>query len=108
MPVYTSRDFTVGADASADRWERSRPRLRRGGLVGASSQEVDGMAWEIDERMDGCSVWAGRDEKGRRVWKVTTNVLDIPVEPVGAGLYSRAVALEVYRADHPETPAAQA
>lgn len=66
------------------------------------------MAWEIDERMDGCTMWCGRDEKGRRIWKVTTNVLDIPVEPVGAGLYSRKVALEAYRADHPETPAAQA
>lgn len=66
-------------------------------------------AWEIDERMDGCTVWAGRDEKGVRVWKVTTNAGEVPVEPLGTTrLYSRKVALEVYRADHPETPAAQA
>lgn len=63
------------------------------------------MAWEIDERLDGCTVWAGRDEKGRRVWKVTTNALGMPVEPLaGTRLYSRAAALEVYRADHPATP----
>ena len=64
------------------------------------------MAWEIDERLSGCTVWAGRDEKGARIWKVTTNALDMPVEPLaGTRLYSRDAALEVYRADHPEVAA---
>lgn len=57
--------------------------------------------WEIDKRRNGCTVWAGWDAVGRRVWAVTTDTTDgVATEPRGLGIYRRAVALRVYRQDH--------
>jgi len=54
--------------------------------------------WEIDERLDGCTVWTRVGAGGVREWSVTTNWDDgTAVEPRMAGVLNREAAMLMYR-----------